>query len=168
MSIAQAASAVIALINSKPTSPTQAEIEAILARTCQPKVACTSSPLLESILEAMAAHRAADTVAGRLVGDDYRAAEAKVIEWGERLAELEDEIPNPPRGDADIAMRAVLARYSADEHRDGTMAALDDGDVCDSRAARLIEAVLQCYGLDPAKPDAGLLGARLQGTEVAP
>lgn len=189
MSISEAAGAILELINSRPRTPTQEEIEAVLFARWDPHEAlvlermeprpveagsmprggCISSPLLDRILEAMAAQRAANKVAGgRLFGPEFDAAEAEVRTWDKRIEELEAEIPNPPRSDGDIVMRAVLARWFVLEDLSGVMTALDDGDVCDKRAARLIEAVLQRHGLDPAKPDSGLLGASQQSTAVSP
>jgi hypothetical protein len=149
MSIQEAASAIVALINSKPTSPTRDEIEAVL-RCADFRAPFLLSPSLASIHEVIARLREANVIAGKLLaGPEFDAAEAEVIRWEERLEELEARIPNPPRSPHDILLRAVVARYF-DGVADGPMESLG-GDVFERRAARLIESVLQWHGFDPAK-----------------
>jgi hypothetical protein len=107
--------------------------------------------LLARIYEAVTRQGEACTRSGTLLaGPERDAANAEVSKWEERLEELEALVPNPPRSHDDILVRAVLARYFEDGD-DGRMKSLDDGDVFQRRAARLIEAVLQWHGLDPTR-----------------
>jgi hypothetical protein len=162
MSISEVAGAIVALINSKPTSPTQAAIEAVLFAHWDPHEAILlermeprpgSSLLAAQLREAMVRHRAADAHQGSLSPSDtaYAAAGAEERRCKERLDELEEEIPSPPESAEDILLRAVLARYHADETPDGTMGGLDSPCVFEYSASYLVEAVLQWHGLDPTK-----------------
>jgi hypothetical protein len=106
----QAAEAIVALINSRPTTPRLDEIVAIIARVGSNPVTLPrlSAEIRAKIAELRAAY---DVVAKLHPGPDFDAAEARVDLLADELNDLEEQIPNPPRSLADIVMRADVAMY---------------------------------------------------------
>jgi hypothetical protein len=148
VSITDAAAEIVRLINSSPRSPTQAEIEAILDKAV-PSVAPPATPLVAQIRETAERLHEAFNVLGKVQPSDRageEAAQAKIDELQDRLEELGEQIPDPPKAVADLVAWAEIAHAGADVRRDGTMAEATSGDVFDRPAARLIEAVLQFGG----------------------
>jgi hypothetical protein len=80
-------------------------------------------------------------------GPEYDAAEAVVERLNAELADLEEQIPVPPRTYADVRMRAELALYwSADTIEDLRL----HGDLIGRTLADLAEAVLHFDGAGAA------------------
>jgi len=116
LSSEEAAAAIVALINSSPRSPRQDEIEAILARIMPaPATDVPISDLRIRLRKAMANSDAALQRASRLLGAEFDIAEAERVQWGDEIAAMEKEIPNPPRSFEDLVARAEIARYGGDE-----------------------------------------------------
>ena len=144
LSSEEAAAAIVALINSSPRSPRQDEIEAILARIMPaPATDVPISDLRIRLRKAMANSDAALQRASRLLGAEFDIAEAERVQWGDEIAAMEKEIPNPPRCFEDLVARAEIARYGGDVVDGKLMEAEDEEDVFLGPAGRLIEAVLQ-------------------------
>jgi hypothetical protein len=147
-SVQQAASAIVALINSSPRSPRQEEIEAIIANVA-PSGTAPATPLLMKIRETAARLGEAFDVQGKVHPADKaadKAAQARIDEFQDELDQLEDQIASPPQSFADLVAWAEIARSGADLHTDGTMGEAEEDDVFLRPAARLIEAVLQFGG----------------------
>jgi hypothetical protein len=142
--VSTAAAAIVALINERPQSPRQDEIEAIIAKVAPAAPALHVSELRHRIRAAIARVDEAERA-----GED--AADAVASTGWDELYRLEEQIPNPPQSFADLLIRAELAYFGADKERDDrTMSALEKGDCLGGPAARLIEAVLQFAGSDIA------------------
>src|SRR6185503_6772805 len=96
---AEAAAAIVALINSSPRSPRPDEIEAILKRVGA--TAAHEAPISDLRIRLRKAMAKADTalqVASRLLpGAECDRAEAERAQWLDEIAAMEAEIPNPPR-----------------------------------------------------------------------
>jgi hypothetical protein len=152
--IAACAAEIVALINSKSTSPTQQEIEAVLGRIRDGAPAPVSD-LRVRLRSAMAKADAAVKVAGRLMpGAEFDLAEAEVARCAEGIRAIEDEIPSPPRSFEDLVARAEIARHGG-EVLDGKLKEAEDReDTFQGPAARLIVAVLQ-FGGDHREPAPG-------------
>src|SRR5262245_48916723 len=115
-SIQQAAAAIVRLINSSPRSPRQEEIEAILVRV-EPLAQNEAPPisgLRIRLRKAMAGYNEALGVAAKSLGPEFDRAEAEQTAWGEEIAALEAEIPNPPQCFEDRVARAEIARHGGD------------------------------------------------------
>jgi len=145
---AEAAAAIVALLNSSPRSPRPDEIEAILKRVGA--TAAHEAPISDLRIRLRKAMAKADTalqVASRLLpGAECDRAEAERAQWLDEIAAMEAEIPNPPRSFEDLVTRAEVARYGGDVVDGKLMEAEDEEDVFTGPAARLIEAVLQFSG----------------------
>jgi hypothetical protein len=135
---ARAASQIIALINSRPVSPRQDEIEAIIAKALVGEITQRRSPLHEEI------KRVANEYCEAFeIDDDLRVQERQA-----ELAALEAQIPNPPRAFADIVARAEVVYFGAEKERDDERTMVpQDADCFMGPADRLIEAVLQFAGV---------------------
>jgi len=149
----QVAQAIIDLINSQPRSPTKDELAAIIGKVTLPAPGA-SVPMLRAewdalaaeIRAAMARKTAAETACGKLhAGPEFDRAEALAHKRCDELRALVDRLPSPPRTFGDLAFMAEIAAHYAVRHANGRMHALelDNGDMFDLSAARLIEAVLQ-------------------------
>ena len=147
MDHAAVAAAIMQLINSKPTSPTQAEIEAVLARAVSPPAPATS-PLLAQIRDTARRLEEAFDVYGKIKPNDTEepAAQAKIDQIENELEAMEGQIPSPPQTFTDLLAWAEIARAGADIRKDGTIAETSERDVFQRPAARLVEAVLQMAG----------------------
>jgi hypothetical protein len=121
--IHEAASTIVELINSSPRSPRREEIEAVIARAVSSPASSladhhherlakiapeieASSDLRIRLHKAMAGYDEALAVAAKTMGPEFKAAEAQQVAWGEEIAALEKEIPNPPRCYEDLVARA--------------------------------------------------------------
>jgi hypothetical protein len=145
----QAAAEVLALINGKPQTPTQGEIESIIARAWLSPAQRTSEPQLAiDIWDKIGELRAAYERLGPIDEDHaFRAVEAEIKALIGDLNALEAQIPNPPRSFADVAMRAEIALYwTAEETIDALKASQASKEQDQVRMGRLIEAVLQLAG----------------------
>jgi hypothetical protein len=153
--VEQAAKAIVELINERPTSPRQDEIEAIVGRTVvQASLAPTSlsddqDRLLEAVQEYLAAERALDesgkTTTTRDEEEPFIRRSDSAIE---RLNVLAAELPSPPRSLTDVVLLGLVAFCHADKHLNGRLVNLtnDEADHDEIAAARLIEAILQFVG----------------------
>jgi hypothetical protein len=145
----QAAAAVVALINARPHSPTQAEIANIIAKAVERgrAPAPARSELGDKIRAAIALAAAAEEAEVKLEmgSDGCRAAELTTCQRWAELRALEAKIPNPPRSFEDVLLRAEIAHFSAGKLIDGSLE-FDCDDCAVSSAARLIEAVLHLGG----------------------
>jgi hypothetical protein len=136
--VARAASQIIALINSRPVSPRQDEIEVIIAKALIGEVAQRRSPLHEEI------KRVANEYCKAFEIDD----DPRVQECQAELSALKAQIPNPPRSFAHIVARAEIAYFGAEKERDDEQTmVLQDDDCFKGPAVRLVEAVLQFAGV---------------------
>jgi hypothetical protein len=133
----QATAAILKLINSRPTSPRQDEIEAIIVRA----VLATESPLsddqaglLEAIHEFDAAQRALENA-----GDDDEDEEARFTAAERRVGELAERLPTPTRSFTEIVLLTQVAHCYA--CRD------DEADPDQIAAARLIQAIHEFAGI---------------------
>jgi len=147
---AQAAQAIVDLINSRPQSPAAAEIAAIIEQCTDGGQVLETSPLPQQLRAAMAAETAAGTACYEL--PDGPALDSAVALYDRCHAEvlaLARQIPSPPRRFEDLALLAEVAFHYADCIGEGQMKELDDDDVFMSSAARLIEAVLQFARVRP-------------------
>ena len=146
----EAAAAIMALINSSPRSPTQAEIEAILANIV-PSSTAPATPLLTEIRETAVRLDEAFDVQGKVAPGDpvEEAAQARIDQLQGDLEDLEGQISSPPRSFADLIAWAEIARAGADLRDDDTMGECQERDVFLRPSARLIEAVLQYRGTLP-------------------
>jgi hypothetical protein len=153
MHIAETAAAIVALINSSPRSPSQDEIEAILAKHV-PTGTALVTPVLVKIRETAALLDEAFDAYGKVKpGDAVEAGvQARIDQLEGELENLEGQIPNPPHTFADLVAWAEIARAGADVRHDGTMAETTERDVFTRPAARLIEAVLQFADLKGWRP----------------
>ena len=106
---------------------------------------CDHLALLEAIDQCVAAERALEAAPD----DQCEKVAARFNEALERVDELATKLPNPPRSEADIVLRAQVAFCHADKDVHGRLAALWKDEVGDDElaAARLIEAVLQSAGI---------------------
>jgi len=147
----EAATAILALIHSRPQSPRIEEIEAILSRFVEPAAPqeALASDIRIRLRKAMARHDEAFAVAAKTMGTECEQANAHLDIWGAEISALEAEIPNPPRCFEDLVARAEVARHGGDIVDGKLMEAEDEEDVFLGPAARLIEAVLQLGGADP-------------------
>jgi hypothetical protein len=148
LSVIEAATAIVALINSRAQSPWPQEIEAIIAKIAPGEApARHASELGHKIRAAIARADEAEQAMAALSREAFEAASALADQRHAELDLLEERLPNPPMTFGDIVIRAELANFGADKDRDKrTMSALHKGDCFERPAARLIEAVLQFAG----------------------
>jgi hypothetical protein len=147
--ISEAARAIVLLINQRPTSPRQDEIEAILAKVTSPSLYLQEEPTLA--LEIRRLHEKADE-ANERVGYHPPVSELRnaCIDEHDRFMEQATRIAEavwsaPPRSIADLYVRAEIARYW--HQGEETRLEGEKPEECDDwghRAiAELIHAVLQ-------------------------
>ena len=165
----QAAAEIVALINSRSQSPWPHEIEAIIAKAIAPDR--QPSTLLPKVREAVARLNEGFQFLGpqHPGSEEEDAAEAEVSRRQAALEELEKQVPNPPHSYGDLVALAEIARAGAEVRCDGRMAELDQRDVFQRPAARLVEAVLQFAGRDMpshCQPSAALSADHLRYREV--
>jgi hypothetical protein len=142
LAVEQAATAIIALINSRPRCPSRDEIEAILNKITW--AGATDSYDVVEVRRVVARLAESREATGKLHdGPEFEAANGNIDRWKAKLDELEAQVPNPPRSFNDLVILAEIARAGADVGKDGGMVELDDDDCFERPAARLIEAVLQ-------------------------
>jgi hypothetical protein len=143
---AAAAAEIVALINSRPQSPREDEIETIIAGIAgvgTPKSRSTPDLLLR-VREAIArADAATEAMSSLLDGPEFDAALAEVERWEDEVEALEEQIPSPPRCLEDLMVRAEIARFGGETDREGRFVEAENGDIFTGPAARLVEAVLQ-------------------------
>jgi hypothetical protein len=155
----QAAAAIVELINGRPISPRQDEIEAIIARVVvrpaplgPTSLTDAQARLLEAIHDYAAAERAFDEAGKKATSElpceEFEAAERRVDSALERMDRLAAELPNRSHSIADLRLLGQVAHYHSDRDERGRLAALsDDKAVADEVAvARLIEAACQVDG----------------------
>ena len=103
-----------------------------------------NAELATEIRAAMARKTAAETACGKLhAGPEFDRAGALAHKRCDELRALVARLPNPPRTFGDLALMAEIAFHHAVRDANGRMHALDDDDMFNLSAARLIEAVLQ-------------------------
>jgi hypothetical protein len=145
LSSSEAAAAIMALINSKPISPRQEEIEAILA--CFGPALAAAPPISDlrmRLRKAMARSDAALQAVGSLPqGARFDLAEAALNQWEGEIAAMEKEIPHPPRSFEDLVARAEIARHGGDVVDGKLMEAENEEDVFVGPAARRLDGVVQ-------------------------
>jgi hypothetical protein len=142
LSVEQAATAIIDLMNSRPQCPGRDEIEAILKKMTWARI--DGSVVLEvRRVSALLAER--ERAAGKLKGAAFHAANAERARWQARLDELEAQVPNPQSSFSDLVVLAEIAHAGAEVGEDGRMAEIDEPDIFERPAARLVEAVLQFH-----------------------
>ncbi len=167
----QAAAEIVALINSRSQSPWPHEIEAIIAKAIAPDR--QPSTLLPKVREAVARLNEGFQFLGpqHPGSEEEDAAEAEVSRRQAALEELEKQDPNPPHSYGDLVALAEIARAGAEVRCDGRMAELDQRDVFQRPAARLVEAVLQFAGRDMpshCQPSAALSADHLRYRGLLP
>jgi hypothetical protein len=107
------------------------------------------------------------SAASRLLGGRCRRGRGKQTPSCARGVEA--QVANPPGSYGDVVALAEIVRSGADVRRDGRMAELDQDDVFQRPAARLVEAVLQFAGRDRpshCQPSATLSADHLRYREV--
>src|SRR5262245_32375740 len=101
LTTAQAAAAIVRLINMRPVSPRQEEIEAIVDRAAGASTLATASLseqqalLHEAIEECVAAEKALN--ATDLPDDQCEAADARFTDALRRVGRLSEQLPSPTR-----------------------------------------------------------------------
>jgi hypothetical protein len=142
--IEAAAAEIVALINARPTSPRQDEIEAIIAKVAAPaSPAIMRTALLDRLDAALEHAHAAERRLGNAEGKAWDAASVDYEEAFAALRAVEAEIPSPPQSFADVLAWAKIAHFGADKMPDNVSLALDNDDCFERPAMRLILAVLE-------------------------
>lgn len=151
IAVQAAAAEVLALIQSRPTSPWPHEIEAILSKAIAPQplassVASSPPPRLAQYIRATISrlHEGWDVLEHLVKGPEFHVAEADVEALTDELRALEEQL-FPPSSCGDLVLLAEIARCGAGVVN-GRMVELDEDDAFLRRAARLIEAVMQFDG----------------------
>jgi hypothetical protein len=146
----QAAAAIVNLINVRPTSPRQDEIEAIVARVVIPAAISYSdeqAKLLEAIQECLAAEEALDEATHDRVDavepEGWDAADAHYTDALSRVGELAEQLAI--RSFSDIVLLAQAAWCYVDKTADGN--GIDAADNVEAAQARVVAAVLQLAGI---------------------
>jgi hypothetical protein len=156
LTIQQAAAEIVQLINMRPTSPRQDEIEAIVARASGPALPATLSEVQTQLREAIQEYVATEKVldeANRARLDEkdpqqHRAIQVRFEVALDRVGELADQLPAPARSITDVVLLAGVVYCHDDKNDDGSLRNLDH-DCPDERArARLVEAVLEYAGIN--------------------
>ena len=135
---ARAASQIIALINSRPVSPRQDEIEAIIAKALVGEIAQLGH---HRFMRRSSASRTEYCEAFE-IDDDPRVQERQA-----ELSALGAQSPRPPRSFDDVIARAEIANLGADRERDDERIMVPHDDCFEGPAVRLVEAVLQFAGV---------------------
>jgi hypothetical protein len=146
----QAAAVIVNLINARPTSPRQDEIEAIVARVVIPTAISYSdeqAKLLEATQECLAAEKALNKATHDRVdtvdSEKWSAADAHYTDALSRVGELAEQLPG--RSFADIVLLAQAAWCYADKTADGD--GIEPADNVEAAQARVVAAVLQLAGI---------------------
>ena len=119
IAVQAAAAEVLALIQSRPTSPWPHEIEAILSKAIAPQplpssVASSPPPRLAQDIRATIArlHEAWDVLEHLVKGPEFHVAEADVEALTDELRALEEQL-FPPSSCGDLVLLAEIARCGA-------------------------------------------------------
>jgi len=171
----EAATAVLALINSRPQSPRIDEIEAIIAKVALP--ASESSPLAQKIralipavqeaviAEQDAEHRAIEERREAEACPTWRAARKRTLELDAELTALSQQLWRTPVGDFDnILLRAEIAQHHACDWPASSDGLEDPGAYSLRAYGEVTMAVLAMGGRRFSRH--GTMLAFLQGTEA--
>ena len=147
--VSTAAAAIVALINERPQSPRQDEIEAIIAKAMAPQPMATAR--LVELRRAIATVEAAEEEAG--------PGEARTDATQDRIDRLYAPFDamtqavwdTPPTSPVDLHERAIIARHWFNVSRADWENPCDLDDWGDQAIAQLIHGVLQFAGSDIAK-----------------